>query len=245
MSPDATTLYLVMDLVRDATPASKFSDSAQYVFHTTSRAKFGDPPSPEVDVICVFAASQTIQCWAGTQEYVTGDASAVGGITSADGKLRVFAGLRDDPFFFNLAGFKETGKDVANAASSLTFDPAGCPQLDAATAGALVTQLQPAGGRTGRGQLRSLQRFVDCHRHRQVRPYQKRPHRRCLGQHEPAVKGGVHYDADTRHPCIDRLRYAGGIELRREQRHVDPTTTTSDQRRIRSTGWAGRGSIRP
>lgn len=146
MSPDATTLYLVMDLVRDATPASQFSDSAQYVFHTTSRAKFGDPPSPEVDIICVFAASQTIQCWAGTREYVTGDASAVGGITSADGKLRVFAGLRNDPFFFNLAGFKETGKDVANAASSLTFDPAGCPQLDAATAGALVTQLQTAPG---------------------------------------------------------------------------------------------------
>ena len=146
MAPDASRLYLVMDLVRDASPASQFSDSVQYVFHTTSRAAFGGAPSPEVDIICVFAASQRIQCWAGTQEYVTGDASGLNGITSADGKLRVFAGLRNDPFFFNLAGFKETGKDVADAASSLTFDPAGCPQLDAATSGALVTQLQTAPG---------------------------------------------------------------------------------------------------
>jgi uncharacterized protein DUF4331 len=146
MSPDAGKLYLVMDLVRNATASSKFSDSVQYVFHTTSRAKFGDPPSPEVDIICVFAASQTIQCWAGARAYVTGDASGLDGIRSADGTLRVFAGLRDDPFFFNLAGFKETGKDVANAASGLTFDPAGCPQLDAATSGALVTQLGTAPG---------------------------------------------------------------------------------------------------
>ncbi len=146
MSPDAGTMYLVMDLVRDATPASKFSDSAQYVFHTTSRAKFGDPASPEVDVICDFAASQRIRCWAGNSEFVTGDASNTNGITSKDGRMRVFAGLRNDPFFFNLAGFKETGKDVADAASGLTFDPAGCPQLDPATATALVTQLETAPG---------------------------------------------------------------------------------------------------
>ena len=44
-------------------------------------------------------------CWLGTDEYVTGDASAITGLTSADGKLKVFAGLRADPFFFNLDGF--------------------------------------------------------------------------------------------------------------------------------------------
>ncbi len=146
MSPDANKLYLVMDLVRNATAASKFSDSVQYVFHTTSRAKFGDPPSAEVDVICTFNTAQQVQCWAGTATYVTGTAGSTAGITSSDGKMRVFTGLRDDPFFFNLAGFKETAKDVADAASGLSFDPAGCPQLDAATATALVTQLQTAPG---------------------------------------------------------------------------------------------------
>src|SRR5499427_2993316 len=44
MSPDAKTMFLVMDLVRNATSASRFSDSVQYVFHTTSRASFGATP---------------------------------------------------------------------------------------------------------------------------------------------------------------------------------------------------------
>ncbi len=146
MSADAGKVYLVMDLVRNASATSKFSDSVQYVFHTTSRASFGGTAAPEVDVICTFNTAQKIQCWAGKEAYLSGDASNPSGIVSADGKLKVFAGLRDDPFFFNLAGFKETGKTVANAASSLTFDPAGCPQLDAPTAMALVTQLQTAPG---------------------------------------------------------------------------------------------------
>lgn len=146
MSADASKVYLVMDLVRNASASSKFSDKVQYVFHTTSRSAFGQPASPEVDVICVFDASQKVQCWAGRESYVTGNASGAGGITSSDGKLRVFAGLRNDPFFFNLAGFRETARIVAGAASSLTFDPAGCPQLDAATSTALVTQLQSAPG---------------------------------------------------------------------------------------------------
>jgi hypothetical protein len=146
MSPDASRVNLVMDLVRNASAASKFSDSVQYVFHTTSRAKFGDPPAPEVDVLCEFSTSQMVQCWAGDRAYAAGDATRSTGITSRDGKLRVFTGLRNDPFFFNLDGFKATGKAVADAAAALTFDPAGCPQLDAATASALVTQLHTAPG---------------------------------------------------------------------------------------------------
>jgi len=146
MSPDAQRVFLVMSLVRNATTASKFSDSVQYVFHTTSRPRFGASPSPEVTLICTFNQAQIIQCWAGNDEYVTGDASNTNGIVSDDGKFRVFAGLRNDAFFFNLAGFRETARTVASAAASLQFDPAGCPQLDAATSAALVTQLRTAPG---------------------------------------------------------------------------------------------------
>ncbi len=146
MSADAQKVYLVMDLVRNATTASKFSDSVQYIFHTTSLGSFGTSASPEVNVICTFNAAQKIQCWAGNAEYVAGDASSVNGLASADGKLKVFAGLRNDPFFFNLAGFQATGAAVAAAANSLTFDQAGCPALDEATATTLVTQLQTAPG---------------------------------------------------------------------------------------------------
>src|ERR1043166_3678904 len=98
MSPDTQRINLVMDLVRNATTASKFSDSVQYVFHTTSRSNFGASPGPEVTIICTFNQAQTIQCWAGNDEYVTGDASNTNGIVSDDEKFRVFAGLRNDPF---------------------------------------------------------------------------------------------------------------------------------------------------
>src|SRR5262249_9125643 len=101
-----------------------------------------------VDVVCTFDAAQKISCWVGDKDYVTGDASAVAGLTSASGKVKVFAGLRDDPFFFNLDGFKHTVSTVEAAAPTLMFDGAGCPAIDAATSAVLVGQLQhdPNGG---------------------------------------------------------------------------------------------------
>ena len=146
MSPDAQRVFLIMSLTRNATTASRFSDSVQYVFHTTSRPSFGAAPSPEVAIICTFNQAQIIQCWAGNDSYVTGNASNTSGIVSDDGQLRIFAGLQNDAFFFNLAGFRETSRMVASAAASLQFDPAGCPLLDAATSAALVTQLRTAPG---------------------------------------------------------------------------------------------------
>lgn len=146
-SSDGTKLNLAMTVFPAATSAAKFSNVAQYVFHTTSSAGYGMAPAATEDILCTFDTSQNISCWGGG-EYVTGNASSTAGISSASGKLRVFAGLRDDPFFFNLDGFKETAKIVHGAAGSLTFDPAGCPALDAPTANLLVTQLKskPGGG---------------------------------------------------------------------------------------------------
>jgi len=146
MTPDASKVILVMDLTRNADVGSKFSDSVQYVFHTTSSASYGAAKSEDVPVICQFDPQQRVECWAGNDAFVTGDASSLSGITSSNGKLRVFTGLRNDPFFFNLAGFRETARIVTGAASSLTFDAAGCPAVDSATSTALVTQLQSAPG---------------------------------------------------------------------------------------------------
>jgi hypothetical protein len=155
MSPDAQSVFLVMALVRDAQPTQRFSDSVQYVFHTTSRQNFGASPGPEVAIICTFDRTQTIQCWAGNESYVTGDASNPNGITSDDGKLRVFAGLRNDPFFFNLAGFRETSRIVAGAIANLQFDAAGCPTN--APSATLVNQLRTAPG--GSPALNNFDRF--------------------------------------------------------------------------------------
>ena len=144
-SSDGTKLNLAMTVFPAATTAAKFSDVAQYVFHTASSPGYGMAASATEDILCTFDTSQKISCWGGG-EYVTGDASATSGITSSSGKLRVFAGLRDDPFFFNLDGFKATAHLVHEAAGSLTFDAAGCPALDQTTANALVTQLRSAPG---------------------------------------------------------------------------------------------------
>jgi hypothetical protein len=142
-SSDGARLNLVLNVFPAASSSAKFSNTVQYVLHTTSRASYGAAAGGTLDIVCTFDVNQRISCWAGT-EYLTGDASAAAGITSSSGKLKVFAGLRDDPFFFNLDGFKATAAAVRAAKSSLTFDAAGCPLLDANTANTLVTQLKTA-----------------------------------------------------------------------------------------------------
>jgi hypothetical protein len=147
MSPDAMKIKLVMDVGPGATTTTRFSNAVKYVFHTNSKASFTATPTSAVDFVCTFDAGtpQHINCWAvqgsTVLDFVTGDASPTAGITSVNGKFKVFAGLRDDPFFFNLAGFKKAVQTAATAAGTLTFNAQGCPTLNAATATALVGQL--------------------------------------------------------------------------------------------------------
>jgi len=143
---DGGRFVLALTSFPAATAASKFSNVVQYVVHTQSGAAYGNTTASE-DLICTFDTAQKISCWLGTDEYVTGDASGTAGLSSADGKLKVFAGLRADPFFFNLDGFKHTQTTVEGA-GPLAADLAGCPTLDPATAAVLRSQLQssPDGG---------------------------------------------------------------------------------------------------
>ncbi|KFE68949.1 DUF4331 family protein [Hyalangium minutum] len=133
---------LVMTFNPAAPTGTLPSDAVLYVFHLNSKQTFTATASTEVRIICGFDAQQTISCWAGDSEYVTGKADAAQGLSSTSGKLKVFAGLRNDPFFFNIPGFAATVGAVKSAASSLTFDTAGCPKLDSATSNTLVTQLR-------------------------------------------------------------------------------------------------------
>lgn len=127
-----------------ASPLAEFSDSVQYVFHTASADSFGGNER-STDIICEFDSAQSIDCWIGNDRRLTGDASGTAGLQSDDGRVRVFAGPRNDPFFFNLDGFSATTDAVIAAAGDLAFDGAGCPLLDAGTSNALVTQLQSDG----------------------------------------------------------------------------------------------------
>jgi hypothetical protein len=137
---DNGKVVLVLDTTPLADATAKFSDKVQYVFHLESTSAFGAPGDTQ-DIICTFDAAQKVTCWIGAKDYVTGDASAEAGLKSASGKVTVFAGLRDDPFFFNLAGFKDTVATVDAVAGMLKFDPAGCPAVDAATSQVLATKL--------------------------------------------------------------------------------------------------------
>lgn len=135
---DGGKVVLVMDVFPLADESSAFSDQVQYVFHVGSSAAF-PLAGQNTDIICTFDAAQMVSCWAGN-EYAHGDASG-SGLMSASGKMEVFTGLRADPFYFNLDGFKDTVATVEGAAGGLTFDGAGCPGLDAATSALLVGKL--------------------------------------------------------------------------------------------------------
>ena len=165
MSSDTTgsagTVNLIMNVFPGASATSLFSTSAKYVFHTTSQANILATTGVKRDVVCTFAgttAPQTASCWVtdgatAVADFVTGNASvAMTPLTSASTKVKVFAGPRNDPFFFNLAGFRNAASVVANAVKATVggstayitgFDTAspGCPILTAAGRGAVVSKL--------------------------------------------------------------------------------------------------------
>jgi hypothetical protein len=140
MTSDASKVNLVMDVAPFATAGTQFGTAVTYALHVNSSAGYG-MPQQETQVLCQFYDYSKIECWAG-DEYVEGDPSATSGISSSSGKLKVFAGLRNDPFYMEFVGFSETVKAVVAAAPSLNFDADGCPALDSGTSAALVGQLQ-------------------------------------------------------------------------------------------------------
>ncbi|HEX4477182.1 MAG TPA: DUF4331 family protein [Polyangiaceae bacterium] len=140
----AAKTYLVLDLGTNVATTEKFSDSVKYVFHTMSEAKYGATTKTPLDIICTFTTAQAISCWVGPKLVVTGDASKTTGLASSDGKVKVYAGVRDDPFFFNLTGFKDVTTLVHDTATSNT-PPAfedGCPILSSETSNTLVAALK-------------------------------------------------------------------------------------------------------
>ena len=138
---EGSNLLFVLNVAPLATADSKFSNAVQYALHTQSSAKFGEA-GDKLDIIATFDNEQKISLWIGDTDYVTGDASNAAGLASASGKFKVFAGLRADPFFFNLEGFKDTVATVDSVEGTLMFDGSGCPAIDAATSAVLVGQLQ-------------------------------------------------------------------------------------------------------
>ena len=140
MTPEADKLNLVMNVNPFAGNDAAFSDAVQYVFHINSSEGYGEAQTETV-ALCQFPEPTRIQCWIG-DDYITGNPADPAGITNDAGTIRIFAGLRNDPFFMEFSGFTKTVATVISAASSLQFDDFGCPAVDADTSGVLVGQLQ-------------------------------------------------------------------------------------------------------
>jgi len=140
MDPNAEKLNLVLNVNPFAGEESSFSDAVQYVFHVTSAPGYGEE-AVETRIICSFYTQNRVECWAGDQ-YVEGNPTQAAGVASDDDKLRVFAGLRNDPFFMEFNGFLNAVSTVTSVAGDLAFDEQGCPAVDAETSAVLVGMLQ-------------------------------------------------------------------------------------------------------
>jgi len=127
-----SNLNLVMDVSPRDDSTRSFGPAVQYVFHITSKPGLGvaTPGGTETQVILRFASNTRVECWVsdatGTKDYVIGDPSNEAGVTSILGKIKVFAGRRSDPFFFNQTGFASMVGMLATS-RSLSPDGAGCP----------------------------------------------------------------------------------------------------------------------
>jgi hypothetical protein len=132
-SSDGKRLNLVMDIV-----AHQFSDRLQYVFHVDSGSSFGKTTATTL-IVCRFDKAGAAECWLGDADYVHGDASSTSGIEGKNRRFRLFAGLRDDPFFNNVKGTR-TMYGVAGSAlkQGTAVDGAGCPQFDEATSHSIL-----------------------------------------------------------------------------------------------------------
>jgi Domain of unknown function (DUF4331) len=150
-SPDHRRLNLVMTIV-----GHTFSDKLDYVFHVDSGSQFGSTTATTL-IVCRFPSAKEADCRVadadpahGDMDRAHGDASASSGLQGRNGHVRVFTGLRDDPFFNNVKGTR-AAYEVAAAAlrHGAVADASGCPSFDAATAEAILDQWRHTDGGPG------------------------------------------------------------------------------------------------
>lgn len=160
-------LVLGMTVFPAAGANAEFSDAALYVFHVNRHESILAPSSEEVEILCSFEADQTISCWIGEEDFVTGDASDPDGLVSDSGSVKIFAGLRKDPFYFNLDGFNTARTTVAAAFDTVVepnFHPNGCVNIpDAGSIAGLLVADDPEADNFF-GQLNTLAIVIEADR---------------------------------------------------------------------------------
>jgi hypothetical protein len=140
-SPNGRQLNLAMTIV-----GHTFSDKLAYTFHVDSGARYGATTS-STSIVCRFQSANAVDCRLDEGDRAVGDASKSVGLESRKHQFRVFAGLRDDPFFNNVRGTRDA-YNVAAAAiqKGAPADPAGCPRFDAATSQTIANRWRQTEG---------------------------------------------------------------------------------------------------
>ncbi|MCK7594082.1 DUF4331 family protein [Pseudomarimonas salicorniae] len=102
---DASELVAIVTFHPDAPRDARFSDAVEYRMHFDNGATGG-----RNTITCTFPRGVDVNC-----SGLGGALSVQGGIdrTLSNGDLRVFTGLRDDPFFFDGPAFNRTRADLA------------------------------------------------------------------------------------------------------------------------------------
>jgi hypothetical protein len=135
-SPEGHRLNLVMTIL-----GHTFSSKVQYVFHIDSGKVFGHT-SASTPIVCAFTAANSIKCKIGNVDEASGDPTNPEGLEGRNHRFRVYAALRDDPFYNNVKGLLAAYQTANNAIKKgAAVDAAGCAHFDTATAKAILDQM--------------------------------------------------------------------------------------------------------
>jgi hypothetical protein len=135
-SPEGQHLNLAMTI-----QGHTFSEKIQYAFHVDSGKVFGHT-NASTTIECRFAAASAVTCQLGNADSASGDPTNPAGLSGRNHRFRVYAALRDDPFYNNIKGllgaYQAASTAIKNGAA---VDSAGCAHFDQLTSDAIRDQM--------------------------------------------------------------------------------------------------------
>jgi hypothetical protein len=135
-SPEGRQVNLAMTI-----QGHSFSDKIDYVIHVDSGKTFGHT-TDSTSIACRFAAANAVKCKLGKTDSASGDPTDTAGLEGRNHRFRVYAGLRDDPFYNNIKGLVSAYQTAGNAIKNgAELDAAGCAHFDDATTKAITDQM--------------------------------------------------------------------------------------------------------
>jgi hypothetical protein len=141
VSPDGRRLNLIMTV-----QAHTFSSKLDYSIHVDSGGSFGHT-SASTSIVCRFAAASAAKCTLGRADAAAGDPTNPAGLEGRKHRFRVYAGLRDDPFYNNIKGLVDAYQTAGAAVKKgAPVDAAGCAHFDAQTTKAIRDRMTHTDG---------------------------------------------------------------------------------------------------